>query len=73
MKIYILLGHPDKDSLNGGVLADAYERAAIEKGHDVRRQNLGEMQLRPHPLERLQNHSGTRTGLENRAGKHPMV
>ncbi len=40
MKIYLLLAHPDKASLNG-VLADAYERAALEKGHEMRRQNLG--------------------------------
>jgi len=46
MKIYILLAHPDKDSFNGR-LADAYENAAKNKGHKVRRQNLGEMQFDP--------------------------
>ncbi len=46
MKIYILLAHPDKDSFNGR-LADAYENAAKNKGHEVRRQNLGEMKFDP--------------------------
>ncbi len=46
MKIYLLLAHPDKDSLNGS-LADAYEKSALEKGHEVRRQNLGEMAFDP--------------------------
>lgn len=46
MKIYILLAHPDKGSLNGA-FADAYEQAARAIGHDVRRQNIGEMNFDP--------------------------
>lgn len=46
MKIYILLAHPDKDSFNGR-LADAYENAAKNRGHEIRRQNLGEMKFDP--------------------------
>lgn len=45
-KIFILLGHPDVDSLNG-TLASEYERGALEAGHEVRRQNVGEMQFDP--------------------------
>jgi putative NADPH-quinone reductase len=46
MKIYLLLGHPDKQSLNGA-FADAYERQAIARGHEVRRHNVGELQFDP--------------------------
>ena len=46
MKIYLLLAHPDSNSLNAA-LADAYEKSALEKGHEVRRQNLGEMRFDP--------------------------
>jgi len=46
MKIYLLLGHPDKDSLNGEI-AEAYCRAATEKGHEVRIQRVGEMIFDP--------------------------
>ena len=46
MKIYILLAHPDSDSFNGK-LADAYEMKAKEKGHEVRRQNLGNLHFDP--------------------------
>lgn len=46
MNIYVLLAHPDKDSFNGK-LADAYERQAILKGHQVRRHNLGELKFDP--------------------------
>jgi len=45
-KIFILLGHPDKDTLNG-TLASEYERGATEKGHEVRRQNIGDMKFDP--------------------------
>ncbi len=45
-KIFILLGHPDTDSFNG-TLASEYEKGAMEAGHDVRRQNVGEMQFDP--------------------------
>ena len=46
MKIYLLLAHPNKETLNGH-LADAYEEAARQKGHEVRRQNIGEMRFDP--------------------------
>jgi NAD(P)H dehydrogenase (quinone) len=46
MNIYLLLAHPDKDSFNGSI-ADEYEKAAIAKGHTVRRQNLGDMKFDP--------------------------
>lgn len=46
MKIYILLAHPSKISFNGA-LADAYEQRAKEVGHEVRRQNLGDLDFDP--------------------------
>ena len=46
MKIYLLLAHPDSDSFNGRI-ADAYEKAAREKGHEVRYQKLGELTFDP--------------------------
>lgn len=46
MKIYLLLAHPDKNSFNGA-LTDAYETAALAKGHTVRCQNLGDMNFDP--------------------------
>ena len=46
MNIYILLAHPDASSLNGA-LANAYQSAAEQMGHEVRRQNLGEMEFDP--------------------------
>ncbi len=46
MNIYILLAHPDTASFNAK-LADVYERKAKELGHEVRRQNLGDMHFDP--------------------------
>lgn len=46
MNIYILLAHPDKNSFNGQ-LADVAEKTLMEKGHQVRRQNIGDMQFDP--------------------------
>ncbi len=45
-KIFILLGHTDPATLSGA-LADHYERAASAAGHEVRRQNIGEMHFDP--------------------------
>ncbi len=45
-KIFILLGHPDKDTLNG-TLASEYERGAEDGGHETRRMNLGDMKFDP--------------------------
>ena len=45
-KIFILLGHPNSKSLTGS-MADAYEMGALQAGHEVRRQNIGEMNFDP--------------------------
>ena len=45
-KIFILVGHPDTDSLTMH-LADLYEASALTAGHEVRRQNVGAMQFDP--------------------------
>ena len=45
-KIFILLGHPDRSGMCGS-LADTYEQAAREAGHEVQRLNIGEMQFDP--------------------------
>jgi putative NADPH-quinone reductase len=45
-KIFILLGHPDQDSFNS-TLANEYQKAAEEAGHEVRRMNLEEMNFDP--------------------------
>jgi NAD(P)H dehydrogenase (quinone) len=46
MRIYLLLAHPDRNSFNGA-LADAYQAEALAAGHEVRRQNLGELSFDP--------------------------
>jgi putative NADPH-quinone reductase len=46
LNIYLLLAHPDIESFNGRI-ADAYEKAALEAGHTIRRQNLGDMKFDP--------------------------
>ena len=45
-KIFVLLGHPDKSGMCGE-LANAYESAARDAGHEVQRLNIGEMQFDP--------------------------
>jgi putative NADPH-quinone reductase len=46
MKIFILMAHPNMGTLTSA-FADAYEKGALAAGHEVRRQNLGEMQFDP--------------------------
>src|SRR5689334_2054974 len=45
-KIFILLGHTDRATLSGA-LADRYEEVARAAGHEIRRQNIGEMHFDP--------------------------
>jgi NAD(P)H dehydrogenase (quinone) len=46
MKIFILLGHTDPATLSGA-FADTYEAEARKAGHEIRRQNIGEMHFDP--------------------------
>ena len=46
-KIYILMGNPDKEDTMSSAVADTYEQAAKEAGHEVRRTNLGDLQFDP--------------------------
>lgn len=46
MKIYLLLGHPDKETFNGQI-AERYYHTAIQRGHEIRFQKLGEMKFDP--------------------------
>lgn len=45
-KVFILLGHPNTDTLSGS-MASAYEVGALEGGHEVRRMNIAEMRFDP--------------------------
>lgn len=46
MRVFILLGHTDPATLSGA-FADCYEEHAKAAGHDVRRQNIGDMHFDP--------------------------
>ncbi|MEM9336270.1 MAG: NAD(P)H-dependent oxidoreductase [Patescibacteria group bacterium] len=45
-KILVLLGHPDHETFSGGV-ADRYQAAAEDAGHEVQRVNLGQLHFDP--------------------------
>lgn len=45
-KILVLLGNPDNESFSGSI-ADAYQHAAEDAGHEVRRMNLGDLNFDP--------------------------
>ena len=46
MRIFILVGNPDKETLSGE-LANTYESEARKAGHEVRRLNIGDLQFDP--------------------------
>lgn len=46
MKIYILLGHPNKDSFNGKIFK-TYCDAALQAGHEIKTQCLSDLKFDP--------------------------
>jgi NAD(P)H dehydrogenase (quinone) len=46
-KIYILMGNPDSDGTLSSEFAHVYEEAARAAGHDVRRDNVGDLRFDP--------------------------
>lgn len=46
-RIFILLAHPNATGTLTASFADRYERAALDRGHEVRRVNLGELAFDP--------------------------
>ncbi len=46
MKLYILLGHPDKNSFNGKIFS-TYVETAKKLGHEIQTQCLGELTFDP--------------------------
>jgi len=46
VKIYILLGHPDSESFNGRIF-QTYLSKALQYGHEVRHQQIGQMKFDP--------------------------
>lgn len=46
-KVYILMGNPDADGTLTAEVADTYEQAAKDTGHEVRRTNLGALSFDP--------------------------
>lgn len=46
MKVYILLGHPDKESFNNAIF-ETYLNVSKQNGHEIRTQQIGEMTFDP--------------------------
>ncbi len=47
MKIYLLMGNPNKEGTLSNDFADTYQTAAVLAGHEVRRANISDLQFDP--------------------------